>query len=175
MAYSSFDALLDARHSVRSYTGADVTEAQLDELLKSAVKVPNACNMQSWHFFTLAGNKAASGAYPDVYHNEWIKNAGALIIVCTDSESIVGRFGERGENLFALQDTAAATLAIMLKAREMGLGTCWVGAFDEVAVVSKYCIPARYRPVALIPVGYEDSVLPKKERRAMSDVVTVLK
>jgi nitroreductase len=80
------------------------------------------------------------------------------------------RYGERGRLLYCLQDTAAAVQNILLAAYDMGLGTCWVGAFDDDAVARGLGLKQGERPVALIPVG-----VPAREgrsdRKPLSEVV----
>jgi len=73
------------------------------------------------------------------------------------------RYGNRGE-LYAVQDATASVMSIMLAATSIGLGTCWIGAFDEYMVMDILHIPAGERPVAMVPIGYpdEDPVMPQR-------------
>lgn len=73
--------------------------------------------------------------------------------MCADAEQSAGRYGERGRELYALQDTAAATEHILLAAVALGLGGCWVGAFDEGRAAQVLSLPPRHRPVAILPIG----------------------
>jgi nitroreductase len=72
--------------------------------------------------------------------------------------------------LFCIQDTAAAVQNILLAAYSMGLGTCWVGAFDEEDVRGVLRVPDGVRPVALVPVGHPAGVSGTRSRRPVSEV-----
>jgi nitroreductase len=76
-----------------------------------------------------------------------------VIVVCADAEQSAGRYGPRGRDLYCLQDTAAATEHILLAAVALGLGGCWVGAFDERRAADALSLPKHHRPVAILPIG----------------------
>lgn len=79
-------------------------------------------------------------------------------------------YGDRGRQLYCLQDTAAAVENLMLAATGEGLGACWVGAFDEAAATRALGLPAGWRPVALVPVGYPAEAAPARSRRPLDEV-----
>jgi nitroreductase len=70
-----------------------------------------------------------------------------------------------------VQDTAAATENILLAAAELGLGTCWVGAFEEPAAAAAHRLPPAWRPVALVPVGHPLERPAARHRRPRPEVV----
>lgn len=168
----NFDELVSARRSVRSFTGRDVSEDEIYKLLGAAVSAPNACNYQSWHFYVVRGRELIGGFVPAVYRGEWFRSAAVVFVVCADAEALSERFGVRGRDLFALQDTACAADHLMLMAAELGLGSCFVGAFDEGECRKYLDIPEGRRPVALIPVGHPAEELPKRERKPIPEAVT---
>jgi len=86
-------------------------------------------------------------------NQDFIAEAPLVIIGCTDSR-ISSRYGERGEYLYTIQDVAASIMGMMLVAHENGLGTVWVGAFNEDDVFDILKLPKNLRPVAIVPVGY---------------------
>jgi len=63
----------------------------------------------------------------------FIPRAPLVVVACAD-RSIVSRYGDRGLRLYCIQDTAASVQNLLLAAQDLGLGTCWVGAFDEQKV-----------------------------------------
>jgi nitroreductase len=87
-----------------------------------------------------------------------------VIIVCANENRSSERYGVRGKSLYCIQDTAAALQNIHLTAYSLGLGTCWIGAFNEEEARRTLKIPQGIRPVAIVPVGYptETARLPKK-------------
>ena len=80
-------------------------------------------------------------------------------------------YGERGETLFVIQDTAAATQNLLLAATALGLGACWVGLFDEQMVKEGLELPRQVRPVALVPIGRTKSKARPKTRKPLEDVL----
>jgi nitroreductase len=76
-------------------------------------------------------------------------------VVCANIGRSSAKYGKRGE-LYAVQDASAAAMNMMLMALDLGLGTCWVGAFDEQAVSRLLGIPQGVRPVMLMPLGFPD-------------------
>lgn len=85
------------------------------------------------------------------------------------------RFGERARSLFVLQDTAAAAAQMLLKAADMGLSGCFVGAFNEYMCRKQFNIPDTRRPVILLPIGREKAPeIPEKVRKPLCDVLTVI-
>jgi SagB-type dehydrogenase family enzyme len=87
------------------------------------------------------------------YNQVFVSQAPVVIVVCADAARSAARYGQRGRELYCIQDTAAATAHILLAAVAMGLGSCWVGAFDEKQAARVLDLPARHRPVAILPIG----------------------
>jgi len=81
------------------------------------------------------------------------------------------KYGARGAELYSLQDTTIACAYAQLAATAAGLGTCWIGAFDEDKVRHVVKAPAAWRPVAILPIGVPAEPAGPRERRALSDLV----
>ena len=80
-------------------------------------------------------------------------------------------YGFRGRALYCIQDTAAATQNILLTAYSLGLGACWIGAFNEDEAKEALNAPEGIRPVAIIPVGYANEVPSQRDRRPLSRIM----
>lgn len=170
-----YSELLKTRHSTRGFDGRLLAEDQIRELVSAGTMAPNACNMQSWHFYATCDKAKIEGLSPDIYGRDWIKTAGAVIVVCTEDGALIDRFGNRAKSLFILQDTAAAATQILLKAADMGLSGCFVGAFNEYECRKYFGIPDNRRPVILLPIGYEETpVVSEKSRKDINEVLTVV-
>lgn len=140
------------RRSIRRYAKKRIPEAALTEVLQAALWAPSAGNLQSRKFYVVR-NATAKERVADVASQQFIASADVVVVVCTDS-GITRRYGERGATLYCVQDAAAATQNLMLAAHAHGIGSCWVGAFDEEALAEALQMPAHLRPVAIIPLGY---------------------
>ncbi len=167
-----FSEVLKKRRSIRKFTDAGVSREQIIKLLEAATLAPNACNMQSWHFYVVTDAKIKSNLAEQSAIAAWATTAPVMFVVCTDAKEIVARFGERAENLFTVQDTAAAVENILLCAADMGLGGCFMGAFDEAKFREIVGIKPDHRPVAVVPVGEPAVELPARPRNPMESVVT---
>ena len=167
-----FTALCQKRKSCRSYTDTPVTEDELQTILRAAVAAPSACNMQSWYFYVLRSPESREKLTG--LCAAWVKSAPVVIVVCTNGREIVGRFGDRARDLFILQDTALAGENIMLQAADLGLGSCFIGAFNEDGVREAFSIPADKRPVGLIPIGRSTDETPKRDRAPIAEKIAIL-
>jgi nitroreductase len=166
--------LAQKRRSVRAYSDQEVTKEQLLTLVEAGQAAPSAGNCQPWHFYVVKSSKLQEKV-TDSCNQSWVQTAPASIIVCIESERSEMRYKERGRTLYAIQDTAAAVQNILLAAENMGLGSCWIGAFDENQLSASLEIPESLRPVAVLPVGYpETPVTVPQRRRPVDEIVTVL-
>ena len=106
------------------------------------------------------------------FNQSFIAVAPVILVVCAVPEESAERYQERGRSLYAIQDTAALTLNLLLGAHLHGYGACWIGAFSEKAVAHVLNIPSFMRPVSMVPVGSVDGSLPPmRPRKNASDVV----
>jgi len=103
---------------------------------------------------------------------EWATTAPVIFVVCTAAKKICERFGPIGEELFAIQDTAAAIENILLCATDMGLGGCFMGAFDKEKCRRIVGIKDEHKPVAMVPVGEPANILPPRARNPIEYAVT---
>lgn len=150
-----FWEVLEARRSVRDFeTERDVPSEMVTRLLDAAIRAPSAGNCQPWYFFVVR-DQAVKNALAQAALNQWfLSHAPVVVVVCAEPERSALRYGDRGRRLYSLQDTAAATENLLLAAVALGLGACWVGAFDEEEASRALELPPHLRPVAIIPMGY---------------------
>lgn len=80
--------------------------------------------------------------------------APVILVVFVNPEETVSHYGERGRNLYIIQDSAAAAENIFLSVIALGLSTCWVGAFNEKGVKNILNLKTNERPMVIMPVGY---------------------
>ncbi len=170
-----FEAI-QQRRSIRSYTDEEVTEEELKTLLEAAIRAPSACNRQTWRFVVVRKPGTIEILYRaasySTQNQTFIKKAHIIIVVCADLRPYKRTpYRERGENLFALQETAAAIQNLLLAACSLTLGACWVGLIDEEIIKQTLNIPKGIRPVAIIPVGHTKSKTKPTIRRPLEEVV----
>ena len=102
---------------------------------------------------------------------EPIEEAPLSLVVCADQDRSAQRYGERGRELYCILDAAASVENILLAAHALGLGACWVGAFNDQLVSRILKLPEHLRPVAIIPIGYSDENPEPLERMSLRSFV----
>jgi len=173
-ASMEFWQVLDSRYSVRSFDPAvDVPPETVERILAAAIRSPSAGNRQPWHFCVVRDPSLRRGLAAAAYGLDFVAQAPVAVVVCADAEQSAERYGQRGRELYCLQDTAAAAEHILLAAVALGLGGCWVGAFDEGQAARVLDLPRRRRPVAILPIGKPlGELAARTSRRPLESVVS---
>ncbi|MBC7229269.1 MAG: nitroreductase family protein [Actinobacteria bacterium] len=149
-----FEAM-EKRRSVRSFRAdREVADELVEELLRCACQAPSAGNVQPWRFVVVRDAGLKERLAKAALGQSFVAEAPVVIVVCADLAAHAAAYGRRGVELYAVQDTAAATQNMLLCATALGLGACWVGAFREEEVARELRLARDIRPLALVPVGY---------------------
>ncbi|MEM5843654.1 MAG: nitroreductase family protein [Candidatus Aenigmatarchaeota archaeon] len=150
-----FEAIF-GRRSIRSFKKEEIDDRLIGLMLYCATQAPSAGNTQDWVFIVVKDEKVKRKLAKAALDQDFIAEAPVVIVACSDLKKISLRYEERGERLYSIQDVAAAIQNILLAAYALGLGSCWVGAFDEEEVKFILELPEHIRPLAIIPVGYPE-------------------
>jgi nitroreductase len=145
-------AAIEGRRSIRSYKSSGVTEEQIGKILQAGQMAPSAGNLQGREFIVVRDANTRQRVCNAALGQRFIEDAPVCIIVCTNLPRTRQRYGKRAE-LYVVQDASTSVMNMMLRAYDLGLGTCWVGAFDEHAIGEILGVPDGIRPVAILPVG----------------------
>jgi nitroreductase len=163
--------VIKGRYSVRRFQPRDVTGDMVNTILDAARWAPTAGNLQPWFFYVVRGKEHREALASLALNQSFIAQAPVCFVVCAEPDRSSRVYGNRGKNLYSIQDTAAAAQNILLSAAALGLGACWVGAFDEEKVHVYLKMPLHRRPVAIIPVGYPDTDSRKRPgRRGIKEI-----
>jgi nitroreductase len=158
------------RRSVRKFdSGKEVTDKQVEKLLEAAQWAPSAGNLQSWYFVVIKDQKIKERLVAEAWVQELILEVPVVIVVCSDPERTFARYGNRAAR-YTLQDTAIAAQNIWLMATEMGLGACFLAAFDDKTVVNILNLPSGQHPVAILPIGYPTESPSPPPRRSIKEI-----
>jgi len=163
-----FEAIV-SRTSGRKFDKKDVDDNLIGVLLYMAGQAPSASNTQEWKFIVVRDAKQKDKLAVAALHQNFIKTAPVVIVVCSDLEKIKLRHGERGERMYALQDSGAAIQNILLSCTALGLASCWIGSFDEEEVKGILELPENFRPVAMLPIAYPAETPQKPKRLAFEN------
>lgn len=158
------------RHSIRRFEAREVADDTVTKLLEAGRRAPSAGNLQPWFFYVVKNPSIRGQLAEDSHGQRFVAEAPVSIIICADPSVSAAKYHERGSELYCLQDTAAAAQNIMLAAVQEGLGTCWVGSFDEEKVRQTLDMPKGRRPVVIIPLGYPAKVPNHTSRKDLEQV-----
>ncbi|MCX6710453.1 MAG: nitroreductase family protein [Candidatus Woesearchaeota archaeon] len=145
-----------SRRSVRKFTEEPVAWGDVVSIIESGMSAPSSGNLQNWKFVIVTDENKRRQIAEACLQQYWLEKAPIIIVVCSPTEKINQYYGMRGERLYAIQNCAAAVENMLLTAHSLGLGSCWVGAFDENAVQRVLENPDNVRIETIIPIGHPD-------------------
>lgn len=148
-----FDAI-EAWKPVTTYDRRDVPNELIDHILEAGTHASSAGGIQPWEFIVVKDKKMKKELSIAALMQRHVETAPVVIVVCANLEKAELKFKERGKNLYALQDTAAAIENMLLVAQALELGCAWVRAFEEDKVKSLLKMPDHLRPIAMITIGF---------------------
>jgi nitroreductase len=162
-----FLELAKKRYSVRAYKPVSVENDKLQKVLEAARLAPTACNLQPFQFIVIH-TKGKETELRRIYGASWFVQAPIVICACgTPSQSWVR---SDGKNYWEV-DVTIAMDHLILAAADLGLGTCWVGAFNPDAAREVLSLPDDVEPIAFTPLGYPDDQPGYKNRKSMDKLV----
>jgi nitroreductase len=153
---------ISGRRSIRAFQEKPIEKRFLGEILNAGIFAPTAGNIQPWAFFCVSD--------PRKVHDILVVSPGILsrpvsiICICSDRERAFQKAGKGGE-LLALMDCAMAAQNIMLQAFDLGIGSCVIRSFNQLAVRELLGAPERLLPELLVTLGYpaQKPVAPKRK------------
>ncbi|OUJ19469.1 Nitroreductase [Methanonatronarchaeum thermophilum] len=153
-ALNIFD-VIKSRRSVRKFKDKDVSDEAVDKIIEAGVWAPSAGNLQSRDYI-IVRDKEVIDELVDAAGQSFISDAPVIIVVCANMERSSQKYGDRGYNLYSIQDASAAIQNMLLTVHALNLSSCWIGAFNETQVSDILGIPSGVRPVAMLPIGHPD-------------------
>jgi nitroreductase len=162
---------IKGRRSIRKFKNPNIPDEAIAQLIEAASYAPSAGNIQPWEFVIVRTPTVKQKLVKAAYNQKQVQEAPVIIVVCADENRSSTGYGNRGKTLYCIQDTSAAIQNILLTAHSLGLGTCWIGAFDENEAKDAVNAPEGVRPVAMIPIGYPDVTPRQRNKRPISELV----
>jgi nitroreductase len=151
-----------SRRSIRQFDQKEIPKEALDKILEAGRMAPSAGNKQSWHFIVVTDDGIKQELSKGLF-SRFLKNAPMTIVGCAHKDRIAGQWSKIS--------TAIALQNMVIAAWGMGIGSCWIGAFNEEKVRNLLKIPENWNVVALIPFGYPAKV-PKPKRKKPIEKIT---
>jgi len=158
---------VNQRSSVRAYKATDVEEDKLRKILEVARLSPSASNRQDWKFIVVRNRETKKKLAKAAFDQSFIGEAPIVIVACgTEPET----FMACGQPAYTV-DVSIACSFMILQAFELGLGTCWIGAFKEDEVKKILKVPESIRVVAMTPLGYPKQPPSQKFRKSQDQII----
>ncbi len=155
------------RKSVRSFLDRQISDATLERVLEAARLAPSARNGQEWRFVVVRDKATRERIAVEAARQPFIGTGALLLACCAETDGRIMRCGQAAYPI----DVAIAMDHLTLAAAAEGLGTCWIGSFDELRVKQVLAIPAEVRVVQLMPLGYPADPAPVEKIRLPMDTI----
>jgi nitroreductase len=162
--------IIKSRRTIKHFLPKFVSWENIARILDAGRHAPSCGNVQNWKFIVCVDPEVKQNLAKASYEQYEIAMAGALIVVVAEPEKAERYYGLRGERLYTVQNCAAAIQNMLLEAHSLGLGTRWIGAFEEDTIRDICNIPENIRPQAIIAVGYPKEVPPKPPKYPLETV-----
>lgn len=168
--------MIRTRRSIRSFKEDDISEEVLNKVLEAARVAPSGSNRQPWKFIVVKDHVLKKKMVSACNNQKFVAEAPLIVVVCGQKLPI-NRGGYMGE-MSMLLDVAIAFTHLILAARAEGLGTCWIGAFNNDELKKLLKVADGYEVVAATPLGYpsdSDAFVESKNRMNLNEIASVNK
>jgi nitroreductase len=163
------DEAIKQRHSVRRYSTKKPNYEQLAEILEAANSAPLAGNIPTIKFIVVTDTEKIK-KIANACQQDHIEKVDMLIVVCSDNTQILRSYGKRGEK-YSRQQAGAVIENALLKITDLGLASCWTGAFADEMIRNVLTIPDNIEVEAVLPIGYEMPKASKQRKKRDLDWV----
>ncbi len=189
-----------ARRSIRRYSSRPVSEGLIRQILEAGRLAPSASNLQTWKFKVVTEPHIRKALREAAYDQRFVEEAPVVIVACADLVALGDRLKrtlellragavkpsagmilwyvrQRGSKeeargfLHAVINVTIAVQNMVLAATSLGLGTCWVRAFEEEKVAKVLRLPPEYPPIFLLPLGYPAESPRPRPRRPLEEIL----
>ena len=154
------------RYSCRAYQKRPIEQEKLAQIFEAARLAPSAKNLQDWRFVVVTDKEKRRQLVEAANNQKFLENAGAIIAACSNSDYVMAC----GQAIGPI-DVAIALEHICLQATELGLGTCWIGSFQQDKVRRVLGIPADIAIIELMAVGYPADRNKEPKRKAIEEIL----
>lgn len=139
------------RRSIRRYTDKEISKESMEQILKAAMYAPSGGNQQPWEFILIRNKETMAKIQEFHAYSKMLGEANVAVVVCGNKEKL--RFPALWE-----QDCSAATQNILLAAKDLGIGSCWLGVYPEQPRTDQLAellgCPSHVVPFGIVSLGY---------------------
>ncbi|RKY88448.1 nitroreductase [candidate division KSB1 bacterium] len=166
-----FFEVLKERHSIRAYKAQDIEEEKINAILNAANSAPSAGNLQAYKIYKVVNREKKSKLVWAAFGQSFIEKAPLCLVFCAHPQRSAQKYGRRGVELYSIQDATIAATFAHLTATALGLGSVFVGAFNEKEVKKALSLPRELKPIIILPVGYIDEIPYSSPRKSLNELV----
>ncbi|MEM0351187.1 MAG: nitroreductase family protein [Archaeoglobaceae archaeon] len=147
-----FLKIINTRRSIRRYAKREIPDEDIKKIIYSAMQAPSAGNEQPWHFI-IVRNKEKLKELSEIHpYGKMLSEASAAIVVCCDPKL------SKYKLPMWVQDCSAATQNILLSARALGIGSCWLGVYPDEkrmkGIAKALGVPDEIVVFSIVSLGY---------------------
>ncbi|MBN1941473.1 MAG: nitroreductase family protein [Candidatus Diapherotrites archaeon] len=164
-----FFDLIKKRVSVRKFEAKPVPQETIDKLTYAINRAPSAGNLQSYSVLTVKTLPLKKKLAKACFSQGFVEKAPILMVFFADCARAEQRYNERGE-FYAVQDATIAASYAQLAAVELGIASCWIGAFDEKAIQKIANAQDFFKPVAVLAIGFSAEKPKQSVRRQPKEI-----
>lgn len=160
---SLVDVILN-RRSIRRYEKKEIPKDVLYKILESGRQAPSAANIQPYHFVVLTDQEIKKEISKGMF-NRFIQDSAFTIVGCDNT-------GEILTGKWAIVDTSIALQNMVIAAWALGIGSCWIGDFQENNVKQLLKVPNKWKIVAIIAFGYPAEQPQPRKKKTIDEIVS---
>lgn len=149
-----FDEVIEIRHSTRAFKDKKIEPERLKKILKTVASAPSAGNLKAYKISIILNSEIKRKLAEAALNQDFIFQAPVVLVFSADLPKSAAKYGKRGAELYSFQDATIAAIFAWLKAVDLGLSGCWVGAFNGELAREILELPNNLRPIAILPIGY---------------------
>ncbi|MCM8769754.1 MAG: nitroreductase family protein [Candidatus Omnitrophica bacterium] len=146
-----FQEVIKTRRSIRSYQDKDIPEEILKRILETARIAPSGNNWQPWHFILVKDQEKKEKIAQSCYQQKFISQAPVVIVAC--GQKYPNQYQPYADRSYLI-DVTIALDHLILAARNEGVGSCWIGAFQAEPIRKLLEVPENFEVVMVVPLGY---------------------
>ncbi len=166
-----FFEVIRKRRSVRAFTGDTVKPADLKAVLGAVSAAPSAGNLQAYEVVVVRDEASRRKLAKAALEQSFIAQAPVCIVFLASPRRSATEYGQRGVDLYCIQDATIAACHAHLACTALGLASTWVGAFSDEGVRAAVSASRDLLPVCILPVGHPAEAPTPTPRRPLSDLI----
>lgn len=166
-----FEEVINKRKSIRKFESKEIPQELIYKIIELANLSPSAGNLQARSVVIVKDKEVKKKIAEICYGQSFIESATVVLVICANLEESAKKYGERGRNLYAIQDATIFASYIQLVATNFGLASCWVGAFNENTLKQLLNLKDELKPIAVIPLGFSKEDKERPPRKNLKEII----